>query len=119
MDLEALTAHAAARPGGYRDVGPTAVRAHLARMHVVDVREPHEFVGPLGHVAGAELVPLSSLVEAAAGWDRDRPLLLVCRSGARSARAATALAQLGFRNLYNLAGGMLAWDADRLPVERG
>ena len=103
------------QPGGFRDVPPLGVLPHLGEVRLVDVREPDEFVGPLGHIPGAELVPLSTVADVAASWDRDAPVLLICRSGARSARAATALAGMGFRNVFNLVGGMLAWDANALP----
>ncbi|MCL4228846.1 MAG: rhodanese-like domain-containing protein [Myxococcales bacterium] len=85
---------------------------------MIDVREPHEFTGELGHVAGSKLVPLATLLDAARAWPRDEELVLVCRSGNRSGRAAQALAGAGFTRLYNLAGGMLAWNAAGLPVER-
>ncbi|MBZ4420221.1 rhodanese-like domain-containing protein [Myxococcus sp. RHSTA-1-4] len=92
----------------YQDIPPV----HLDRLgpdvRRIDVREPDEYTGPLGHLPGAELVPLGTLEAASASWPREQPLLLICRSGARSARAAQALAQRGFRHLYNLAGGMLA-----------
>ena len=74
----------------------------------IDVREPDEFEGPLGHLPGAELIPLGGLEEAAATWPREAPLLLICRSGRRSETAARLLARRGFRQLYNLQGGMLA-----------
>ena len=101
---------------GFQDVRPTTVASHLADLRLVDVREPHEFA--TGRIAGAESVPLATVIEAAAGWDRSRPMLLICRSGNRSGRAAAALAGMGFSNLLNLAGGMLAWEAEGLPVER-
>jgi len=100
------------------DVEPAFVTAHRAEVSLVDVREPQEFRGELGHVPGAKLVPLAALVEAAAMWDPDREIVLVCRSGARSAHAATELAKRGFRNIYNLRGGMLAWRSAGLPIER-
>lgn len=103
------------RPGGYRDVSTRAALPHLDALRLIDVREPDEYTGPLGHLPGAELVPLNTVVAAAAAWDREAPILLICRSGGRSARAATALSGLGFKNLFNLVGGMLAWDADQLP----
>ena len=57
--------------------------------------------------------------EAAAGaWDRSAPLVLICRSGGRSAKAALALMALGFTQVASLRGGMLGWNAMRLPVER-
>lgn len=102
----------------FTDVEPTFVTANRTHVSLVDVREPQEFTGDLGHVPGAQLVPLGKLVEATAGWDRDAEIVLVCRSGRRSARAATELAKRGFRHLYNLRGGMLAWNAAHLPVER-
>ncbi|ADO75257.1 rhodanese-like domain-containing protein [Stigmatella aurantiaca] len=74
----------------------------------IDVREPAEFDGPLGHLPGAELVPLGSLPAAAASWSPHEPLLLICRSGARSMKAARWLAEQGFLQLYNLEGGMVA-----------
>lgn len=106
------------RPAGYRDVSPLAALPHLREMRVIDVREPDEFTGPLGHIPGAELVPLSTVAAAAAGWNRDEPVLLICRSGGRSARAATTLVGMGFRHLFNLVGGMIAWDANALPRQR-
>ncbi|MDC0710844.1 rhodanese-like domain-containing protein [Stigmatella sp. ncwal1] len=74
----------------------------------IDVREPSEFDGPLGHLPGAELIPLGSLPTAAASWSPSEPLLLICRSGARSMQAARWLAERGFQQLYNLEGGMVA-----------
>lgn len=51
-------------------------------------------------------------------WERVRPLLLVCRSGRRLGRASLLLQESGFSGVYNLAGGMLAWNEHRLSVER-
>jgi glyoxylase-like metal-dependent hydrolase (beta-lactamase superfamily II)/rhodanese-related sulfurtransferase len=102
----------------FADVEPSYVESHRDRVALVDVREPQEFTGELGHVPGAQLVPLPTLLAAARTWDLDRQIVLVCRSGGRSARAAAELARRGFRHLYNLRGGMLAWNEARLPVER-
>lgn len=101
---------------GYVDVDPSDVPGERARL--IDVREPSEFTGELGHIPGAELVPLATVVDAAKDWDRDANLVLVCRSGARSSRAAEALARLGFKNLKNLRGGMIAYNAAGLPTEK-
>lgn len=103
---------------GYRNVEPSQLSG-LSGVRCIDVREPDEFTGPLGHLPGAELVPLGTLREAAQGWPREQPLLLVCRSGKRSAQAAEILSSLGFRRLYNLEGGMMAVNAAKLPVETG
>jgi rhodanese-related sulfurtransferase len=106
------------QPAGYREVSPLVVLPHLGELRLVDVREPDEYVGPLGHVAGAALVPLTTVPQVAASWSPDEPVLLICRSGARSGRAAAFLASQGFRNLFNLTGGMLAWEANDLPRVR-
>jgi glyoxylase-like metal-dependent hydrolase (beta-lactamase superfamily II)/rhodanese-related sulfurtransferase len=102
----------------FADVDPTFVTANRDHVALVDVREPQEFSGELGHVPGAQLVPLTRLLDASTEWDREAQIVLVCRSGGRSARAAADLAKRGFRHLYNLRGGMLAWNAAHLPVER-
>lgn len=105
-------------PAGYKDVSPHDVPVPADGVRVVDVREPHEFVGELGHVPGSELVPMHAVPDHADAWDRERPLLLVCRSGHRSGVVAQALARAGFSRVMNLAGGMLAWNAAGLDVER-
>lgn len=88
-------------------------------LRVLDVREPAEFTGSLGHLPGAKLVPLGDLAAQLPALDRDHPWVTVCRSGTRSARAALMLTQAGFPAVANLAGGMLRWRAERLPVEGG
>lgn len=118
MTPATLTDRAEARPGGYHDLAPSVAAEHRGALRLIDVREPDEFDGPLGHIDGAELVPLATLPAFAASLDRQAPMLLICRSGARSARAATMLAAAGFTALYNLAGGMLVWEATGLPVVR-
>lgn len=115
MTSALLLARSDVQHGGYRDISPLAVRDLLDGLRLIDVRQPDEFDGPLGHIPGAELVPLATVTAAAAAWDRAVPTLIICRSGGRSARAAADLATMGFRQLYNLSGGMLAWDANNLP----
>jgi rhodanese-related sulfurtransferase len=104
---------------GYREVTPGDLFAHRGTARLIDVREANEYVDVLGHVAGAELVPLATVPAAAAEWNHDEELVLICRSGSRSGRACDALLQLGFKNLFNLKGGMLAWHHSGLPTERG
>jgi rhodanese-related sulfurtransferase len=116
--MSVLWSHATPNPAGYREVPAAALSAQLGHVRVVDVREPHEFTGELGHVRGAELVPLATVTEAAAAWDRAAEIVLVCRSGARSGQAAGTLAKAGFTQVINLSGGMLGWNAAKLEVER-
>lgn len=103
---------------GYRDVEVGAVAGAKNALRLVDVREPSEFDGLLGHIAGAELVPLSTVEAAAGRWPHDAELVMVCRSGARSGRAAAQLVRQGFHQVMNLRGGMLAWNEAGLPVSR-
>jgi glyoxylase-like metal-dependent hydrolase (beta-lactamase superfamily II)/rhodanese-related sulfurtransferase len=87
---------------------------------VIDVREPEEFVGDLGHISGALLVPLDLLqlrLPKLAGYV-GRPVVCVCRAGARSASAAAMLAKAGFGRVSNLEGGMLGWNEGGFPVQR-
>lgn len=87
---------------------------------VVDVREPEEFVGELGHIEGAILVPMDALerrLPKLAGYV-DREIVVVCRAGARSASAAAMLQRAGFARVANLSGGMLAWVEASLPAQR-
>ena len=106
------------RREGYRDVDPQLVHARLGAVRIVDVREPPEFAGELGHPPGAELVPLGAIERTASTWLKDEEIVLVCRSGARSARAAMALAAMGFSRVMNMVGGMIAWNAQSLAVSR-
>lgn len=118
MKNEAIFAPATRRVDGFHDAPPAAIAAHAGEVHLVDVREPAEYHGELGHIDGAELVPLATLVQAAQRWDRAAPVVLICRSGARSARAANALLAMDFERVAHLAGGMLAWHAAALPTAR-
>jgi len=83
----------------------------------VDVREAPEFIDRLGHVHGATLVPLSQLTERMGEFDREQPIVAVCRSGVRSAQASVLLTKAGFTKVANLAGGMLRWKIEGFPVD--
>jgi rhodanese-related sulfurtransferase len=78
---------------------------------VLDVRDPDEWNDDLGHIEGARQIPLAELrsrMTEVAAW-RDRPVVVVCRVGVRSRRAAELLAGAGYRQVMNLEGGMAAW----------
>ncbi len=88
-------------------------------LSIVDVRQPDEWTGDLGHIKGSQLYPLDALmVQPPPGVSFDAPVLLVCRSGARSMMAAKTLAKQGFTQVHNLSGGMMAWNQAGLPVGR-
>jgi len=101
---------------GIPEIVPQWVEEHAREVQIVDVREPKEFNDELGHIAGAQLIPLGELKQRLAEIDKTRPIVAVCRSGARSARATQMLQQSGFPKVANLAGGMLRWRHQNLPV---
>ncbi len=108
------------RGGRGRQLEP--VEAVLKMNHedavVLDVREPAEYAQ--GHIPRARHVPLGELSRRLNELEkfRDKPIIVACRSGHRSAGACGILARNGFQNVYNLAGGMIAWEAANLPVEK-
>lgn len=87
-------------------------------VRVVDVREPDEFTGPLGHVAGAVNLPLGTLPGRLAEIGAGTPVVLVCRTDRRSVKAAALLREAGVRDVRILRGGMEAWNRRGLPVGR-
>lgn len=99
-------------------ISPQALAAKDPRPRIVDVREPSEFTGELGHLPGARLVPLGTLENEAPAWARESPIVVVCRSGTRSAKAAELLVRLGFLQVLNLTGGTQAHVNAGLPVDR-
>ncbi|WP_202946103.1 rhodanese-like domain-containing protein [Novosphingobium pentaromativorans] len=102
---------------GFWELQPGWLEEHRSQVQVVDVREREEFEGILGHIEGATLIPLGQLQDGAARLHKDKPVVTVCRSGARSAQAVMMLEKQGFGMVANLAGGMLRWRSQRLPVE--
>src|SRR5262249_36776209 len=101
---------------GIHELQPSALEERLTEVQVVDVREPGEWSGPLGHIASAKLIPLGQLSGRAGELDKERPIVAVCRSGARSGQAVVILQRLGFTRVANLAGGMIRWRAGRLAA---
>ncbi len=100
------------------ELGVGEAAARLVEFTVIDVRGETEWVGPLGRVTGARLIPLPELGARAAEIPRGKPLLMICRSGVRSAKACAQLGELGLGPAVNLVGGMIAWNRAELPVER-
>lgn len=100
------------------EVEPAFAHESQGAVRIVDVREKDEYVGPLGHIAGAELVPLATVEQAAEKWDPQQPIVVVCRSGGRSGKAALALEARGFKRVASMRGGMMLWNEQHLPVER-
>jgi rhodanese-related sulfurtransferase len=87
---------------------------------LVDVREPDEFVGPLGHIKDAINLPVAELPVRVAELSpfTNKTVVLVCRTDKRSASAATFLRGHGFSDIHVLRGGMVSWNQAQLPIER-
>jgi rhodanese-related sulfurtransferase len=85
---------------------------------VLDVRQPSEYEA--GHLLNASLIPLGTLKERIGELEKykDKPVLVVCRSGNRSATACAILSKRGFTQTYNLVGGMMAWQKASLPTQK-
>lgn len=84
---------------------------------LVDVREQNEYTEV--RIPGSRLLPLSVFAERFGELPKDKPLVMQCRSGARSAKAAEYLLANGYTDVTNLTGGILAWNEAGLPVLRG
>ena len=107
--------HIDTSPGGAPEVSVSWLETHGCGVRVIDVREPAELASE-GGIPGAEHVPLARLPELAATWSPRDPVVLVCRSGRRSARGVHALEALGFDRAASLTGGMMAWRMAGLPL---
>jgi len=85
---------------------------------VLDVREDNEFTG--GRIGGARHIPLGVLKKKIKEIERfkESPVLVYCRTGARSAVAASQLVAAGFTDVTNLQGGIQAWQSAGLPVKK-
>ena len=101
----------------YREISPEAAYRDRGKTRLIDVREAGELALE-GFIPGAEHVPLATVEAQARAWNKDDALVMICRSGGRSGRAAAALAAQGFRHVMNMAGGMVAYRAAGLPVAR-
>jgi rhodanese-related sulfurtransferase len=104
---------------GIWELQPDWLAENAGSVQVIDVREPQEFDGALGRIAGARLIPLGSLLNNTQQLSKEKPIVVVCRSGARSAQATVLLRNAGYTKVANLAGGMLRWRGQRLPVDGG
>lgn len=81
---------------------------------LLDVRQPGEWQAM--HAANAVHIPLGEVRERMREIPSEKPVVVICASGARSSMAATALARAGFSEVYNFSGGMGAWSGSGLPT---
>jgi len=96
--------------GGVSEIEPAQLALRIAngeKLEIIDVREPYEW--QIGHIPGARLVPLATIPDEIPRLDKKRTIILYCKVGARSMRAAQQLARAGASDVRNLAGGIVRW----------
>ncbi len=105
---------------GIKEVNCTAALQFINHKNalVLDVRDDGEY--KLGHILNSMQIPLGKLNECASELEKykEQPIVVVCRSGNRSGTACAALGKRGFTQVYNLAGGVTAWQKANLPLKK-
>ncbi len=91
------------------DVKTLQIKLENEEIMLLDEREASEYEG--GHVEGAVNAPLSSLDANQLSYPKDKPIYVICRSGNRSAQAASQLQDAGYTEIYDVSGGMMAWES--------
>lgn len=104
---------------GVREISVQETHELGNNVRLIDVRMPDEFVGDLGHIAGAELIVLGpDLLKFLENGNRDENIIFVCKSGGRSGQATFASQNMGYKNTANMIGGMMAWNQFKLPITK-
>lgn len=105
----------------YKELNPAAaiVLINNDDALILDVRSENEFIE--GHIVRAINLPLHVLDNRISEFDshKSKPVLVVCRSGSRSAQACGKLSKQGFTDVTNLGGGIMAWQHANYPVKKG
>ena len=102
---------------GLPELTPAWVAAHRQDVTILDVRSSEELEGPDGRVAGSVAIPLPDLADRQDEIPGDRPVVVVCHSGSRSALATQQLLKAGRREVANLRGGLRRWADEGYPLE--
>lgn len=103
---------------GVFDIGPHELKDKLNDVKLIDVRQPDEYTGELGHIANSELMVLDTLPDKLGHLPKDQTVVFICRSGGRSARATAFALMNGFQSVFNLQGGMILWNEMQLPTQK-
>lgn len=98
------------------DVDTAKAMLEEGDVTLIDVREPQEWAQ--GHIPGNKLVPLMTLMSNPREHIPEGPVIFYCAEGVRSALACEVAAAIGRKHLYNLEGGIKAWQAKGYPVEK-
>jgi rhodanese-related sulfurtransferase len=104
---------------GFRTITPLEAKKLIETrtdLLLVDVRSPEEFQG--GSLPGAHLIPFWDFTRGRYDLPKDQPILLICAVGGRSLACGQMLAAKGYREVYNLKGGLEAWAEQRVPLPR-
>lgn len=99
---------------GIKEVDVDFLHSRKDDIHLIDVRTEAEVAA--GAIAGAIHIPLHLLPIKAHEIPQDKPVVIYCRSGARSAQACAFMQQKGYNNMHNLAGGIAAWARAGKPI---
>lgn len=97
-------------PEGIPEVSISWVAENKSSVRLVDVREKDEAASD-GIIDGVEVVPMGTVDDASKAWDKEIPVITICRSGRRSGRVALELEKLGFKRIASMRGGMVAWQS--------
>lgn len=108
------------KAAGINQVSPLSVTQLVNRQSaiILDVRSLKEYTA--AHIPDAVNIPLSEFAKQADKLDayKGKPVIVSCRSGARAKSAAKKLGKQGFKEIYILSGGNLAWEKENLPMTR-
>lgn len=106
-------------PDGVWEISVNELHQNLDKFELIDVRRPDEFTGELGHIDGAKLSTLQTdFQRLVAELDPTKTYAFICRSGQRSLMAGAMAIERGVKNVYNMTGGMIAWNEANLPTSR-
>jgi len=101
---------------GLPELAPAWVAAHRPALTIIDVRSREEAEGPDGRIDESLLIPLPELEARAAEIPAERPVVVVCHSGSRSALATQQLLKAGRQQVANLQGGLARWSDEGYPL---
>jgi rhodanese-related sulfurtransferase len=105
-----------------RDSLPASVDVDTVRtlqdnpdVFMLDVREPDEYAA--GHIPGIVLIPMGEVAERLSEIPEDKTVIVTCRSGNRSGQIADLLREMGYADVHNMEGGIVAWEEAGYPIE--
>ncbi len=111
-----LAAFMMMKGGGKNSVSTQDVAANKDKIVLIDVREPAELKNE-GYIEGSKNIPMGSIENNLRNIPKDKEVVVYCRSGNRSGVVVAKLTQLGYTNVKNMAGGIMKWKAEGLPVK--